>query len=285
MIVTAVVVLYRPDREEFLASLSSYVRGLDAVFVLDNSEESDAELVSELARFPNVHYHAFGRNTGLSQAYNEGIRLSRLKNADWILFMNQDSTFLSNPLERYLKVASDDVALLCPRYSTFKQKAVEGKGTTEVSFAQTSGTFLSSKAIDEIGFFDENLFLEWVDVDYCMRLKKKGLRIFQVDDIVLDHRPGTPRTVRVLWKKVTYSSYSPLRKYYLVRGALYLRRKHHRPSLYAKARLKLWIKMYAFREKSLALSRLAIREAKKDFKKGFLGKAKELPERKENSSR
>lgn len=285
MIVTAVVVIYRPNKEDFLSSLASYVQGLAAVFVLDNSEKIDSSLIAALSRWPNVHYLSFGQNIGLSRAYNKGIQLSRQIKADWILFMNQDSTFLSNPLSRYQKAAVEGISLLCPQYNTFKKKAVEKDGTIEISFAQTSGSFLSCKAIDEIGFFDENLFLEWVDVDYCLRLKAIGKRILQVNDIILDHHPGTPRTIHILWKKITYSSYSPLRKYYLIRGALYLRKKYHNFMIYFKARLKLWIKMYFFREKNIIISRSAIREAKRDFKRGFLGKPKEFHEREKTLSR
>ena len=277
MVLAAVVVLYRPDKERFLQSIQSYATGMDFVFVMDNSENPDSTLLEELSRFSNVRYQAFGENKGLSKAMNRGVRLALEQKADWILLMNQDSVFPENPLPEYRKWMKEDVSLLAPKYSTFKKKEEKGEGVSRLSFAQTSGSFLSKKCFEEIGFFDENLFLEWVDVDYCLRLEKAGKKLLQVNSVVLDHLPGTPRKVRVLWKEVQYSRYSPLRKYYLVRGACYMRKKFHCPSLYLKMRIKLWIKMYVFREKDLIISRRYIRQAKIDFRKGIRGPLKNPP--------
>jgi len=83
-----------------------------------------------------------------------------------------------------------------------------------------SGTFLSTEACRKIGLFDDSFFIDYVDIDFCLRLRKRGLRIIEANNAIIDHRLGDPSRHTILGKTTTVYSHSPIRRYYAARNRL-----------------------------------------------------------------
>ena len=74
----------------------------------------------------------------------------------------------------------------------------------------------------EIGEFDENLFIDYVDTDYCIRLRKSGYKLIQFARPIMMHSLGITKDT------LGYSFYehSPIRNYYIFRNKLYILTKY-----------------------------------------------------------
>ena len=67
----------------------------------------------------------------------------------------------------------------------------------------------------------EDLFIDWVDIEWCLRAESQGLESYIVPSAIMMHSIGDD-TVRVLGRDINL--HSDLRNYYMVRNATYLLR-------------------------------------------------------------
>lgn len=92
-------------------------------------------------------------------------------------------------------------------------------GLHEVFQTIASGKILNSKYLDDVGLMDENLFIDWVDLEWCWRAGKKGYKIIGNADVIITHQLGDEAT-NLGFREVNLRS--PIRHYYITRNAFYL---------------------------------------------------------------
>lgn len=216
----AVVIWYEP--EPFMQeNILSYAYNVDYVIVVDNSVNDNMAMLTHLQ---NVVYMPMWYNMGIATALNYGVAKAADLGADWILTMDQDSRFAVNEFE-HLKATA--LALQ-------KDKAVAAIGAItdpkieksfeceEVKEIITSGSLNRLSHFQAVGGFDETLFIDCVDFDFCFRLREAGYRIFMDKGSKLDHRRGTPTVVTWCGRDHTIYNYTGTRYYYQVRNNLYI---------------------------------------------------------------
>jgi len=77
-----------------ITQMKSYLEFLQTLYVIDNSEIPNSNIVDELCKFDKkVKYIACGENKGIAYALNLGATLAIESGADWLLTMDQDSRF------------------------------------------------------------------------------------------------------------------------------------------------------------------------------------------------
>ncbi len=59
--------------------------------------------------------------------------------------------------------------------------------TREVDWVLGAAMFVRRDAIDTVGMMDERFFLYFEDVDWCYRMKQKGLKVYYLADAVIEH--------------------------------------------------------------------------------------------------
>jgi len=107
----------------------------------------------------------------------------------------------------------------CSPKSTMVQ---ENKPWEAVSHVISSGSLISKRAFELVGFFDNNLYIDYVDIEYCLRLKSRGYDIVQVRDAILIHSIGNIIEHRILGEYVHPTHHDPVRRYYQFRNAILL---------------------------------------------------------------
>jgi rhamnosyltransferase len=250
--VAAVVILYRPT-EDVLANVDSYRDQVDSIIAVDNTETPDERFLSQLES-RGVMYVSLGDNRGIAAALNEGCRRARALGFDWAITFDQDSTATPGMVARL----SDCVELeefanrqrdgdracersrdqLLPRMNRIAIVApvwqqVDGlpvptaRGFVDLDVALTSGSLTNLSAFEELGGFREDLFIDRVDTEYCMRAQRNGWRVVQQQDALLLQRMGQLRRV-TFPVQCWVTDYSPLRRYYMVRNILEVRREYGR---------------------------------------------------------
>lgn len=217
----AVVVSYNSPRK-LDATLTALSPQIDRVVVVDNgSEPSDRHLVEIVARKHNAILIEFEENKGIGAALNRGVEEAVLNNANWILTMDQDSVVASDFMMEMDRVRETQQPDCCfTPYSTgLRQKS--SSRVSEVAYAITSGNLLPVNLLADIGPFREELFIDGVDIDFSLRLRKKGYRIFHVPSARVNHDLGDQPT-----KTPFHSVHSPRRRYYMARNHVILVREY-----------------------------------------------------------
>jgi rhamnosyltransferase len=228
--IAAIVVLFNPC-SDVLDNIDSYASQVGRVIAVDNTPSAGASIQAELDARAIV-YVPMGDNMGIATALNVGCKRALALGYSWVLTMDQDSTAppaLVRELARCIaNPGSEQVAIVAPAWEQAGGLAAETfDSCTDLDFAMTSGNLLRLAAFDALGGFREDLFIDHVDNEFCMRARRNGWRIVQRQDTVLLHRMGTLQHVR--FPIPCYiTDYSPVRRYYMVRNLFELRREFGR---------------------------------------------------------
>ena len=230
---SAVIVTMNPDIERVRSNVESLIRQEFVVIIVDNhSKESSA-----LRSINHVCLIELPENIGIAAALNEGMRVSESMGAEWVLSLDQDTTFSDTLLEEYLKYLPqlDRPGALSPRIikRDEKDKGVCNDVIEVIDKCPTSGFFMSVEAWNAAGRYDEWMFIDYVDYDMCMRLRISGYLIYRINTAFIVQELGKLKIHPFINKigtitnnstiknfSVTYN-HSPFRNYYYVRNCLY----------------------------------------------------------------
>jgi rhamnosyltransferase len=222
-----VVILYHPDEVVLIENIKSYINPLDTLLVYDNSEILSKNLeIAVCAISSKVIFTHFGQNEGIAKRLNQAIEYAVQKGEKHLLMMDQDSSFQEGDIEKYAEYISNNSFPNVAQFGVNCQPDFTPTSTIpeKVISLITSGSVLAIDCIQQIGIFDENLFIDFVDTEFSYRVTNKGYVNLQFTNIVLNHSIGTRVEARslVTFKKSLRIIHSPIRVYYILRNGLHL---------------------------------------------------------------
>lgn len=286
MKIAATVILYEPKVEEVLNNINTFINYVDSIYLYDNTEVGRDFDYTRL-NSSKVHYFRDGQNKGLSVRLNEASKKAISDQYKWLLTMDQDSFFLASTIQKFitgLSVYEDNnsigvFGLSNTSSSTATINEINTGETIEVNHVITSGSVINLSVYNEVSGFDENLFIDGVDWDYCISLKLAGYSVIQFKNLFMEHQLGTRimgASIKTLYliKKEKYI-HNPLRCYYLKRNMLYLQNKYKDYKLisikemtnHTNAHLKTCLYYGGDFIKTISM----INKAKKDYKNNKMG--------------
>jgi rhamnosyltransferase len=116
----------------------------------------------------------------------------------------------------------------------------------------TSGLLVRKSALDQAGGFRTDFFVDSVDIDFCLRLRRSGSRIVQDKRVRLPHSLGSTRAHRFLFLKVRVTHHPTWRLYWVFRNQTTLVKENWRRDpvwcLGAVAILVRWVLLTALYE-------------------------------------
>ena len=235
--ICAVVVTYNPDNDLMASQYLSVSRQVDKVIYVDNGSDCGIVFPDDCTIINN------GRNLGLGKAQNIGIQAAVSQGADFILLLDQDSLPDEDMVEKLLQVYYEckkdvRVALVGPVLkNAYKSAEPDGYGLlisgcrirkvglmrcTEVSYCISSGSLIPVEVLNDVGLIEEKLFIDGMDLEWCLRAQGKGYSVIQTDLTGLTHRLGDGSEDKIM-------SHSPFREYYIVRNDVWISRQSHIP--------------------------------------------------------
>jgi len=222
-----VVVLYNPD-ETVVTNVMSYLEFLQTLYVIDNSEIPNSDIVDELCKFDRkVKYVACGENKGIAYALNLGATLAIESGADWLLTMDQDSSFegdSASKLVEYCESLEDErVAIVTALHVDSDIVVYKKEKKLFPHIAMTSGSMVNLRNYEKIGPFRDEFFIDFVDTEYCLRAKRNDLTVLTLKDVVLQHKVGKPKKVLFF----TTTNHPPIRRYYITRNRIAVWREYY----------------------------------------------------------
>jgi rhamnosyltransferase len=226
--IDAVVVLHDPS-PDVLDTIRSIAHQVGMVYALDNSEPPASEFAAVLSSITNLAYLSQGENLGVARALNIGAEKAIAGGCDFLLTMDQDSLAAPDLVERMTACLAhtgrENIGMIAPYHLT-KANGPSGANAEfeAVMTPMTSGCLLNLSAYGKVGPFREDLFIDFVDNEYCLRLRRAGFRVLRANRAVLRHDVGNIRK----YGPFIATNHSPLRRYYKTRNRFLVNKLYRR---------------------------------------------------------
>lgn len=242
--VHAVVVTYLPETTLLVRVLESLGEQVEHAHIVDNSPVDDHRVEECLdGTIEHVSLYRLGSNMGVAKAINIGIEAARAAGADHVLLSDQDSipaadmvAALMAVLEQYREahrpagavgpLFTDEVTgAVLPVQATIEGKFFYGHAmpgpenpVVEALSLITSGSLIPLAVIDDVGLMREDLFIDYVDIEWCHRARSRGWAMLVAWRAKMQHRMGESQLRVWYWGWRQESAYGPKRVYYRVRN-------------------------------------------------------------------
>jgi len=231
MNIAGVVILYHPDIKQLSENINTYVLGLKQLYIYDNSEIQTPGIEAALNNLPPcINYQFFNSNQGIAKRLNQAVDAAMQSQYDYLLTMDQDSSFKSGDFEKYISLVQKE------EYTKVAQFGINCQPQITMSREQpeealtliTSGSILNLSIIKKVGDFNEDLFIDFVDAEFSYRVVQQGLINLMFSNILLNHALGKLVLGRSLmtFKKSLRIIHAPIRAFYITRNGLFLLFKH-----------------------------------------------------------
>jgi len=240
--VFSIIVAYNPDVPILMGLCNKLIQS-SRVIIVDNSPSSCLIIPTE-----GIRVISMGYNAGIARAQNAGICLALSHYADVIAFFDQDSSIDEDLLPSLIHALGQPpygvVAPLCldsrtgteyppylfNRWGWASPFPIRGKKIpVHADLIISSGSVVDAGVFQAVGLMEEGFFIDYVDLEWCMRCRRAGVSIRVIPYLFMRHSIGD----KVVQKgPLTIFVHSPLRSYYRLRNAFLLFRFPHVPRLY-----------------------------------------------------
>ena len=195
-----------------LAGLAASERVPEALIVIDNASTDETRAVLEQATNPGLQAIHLTENLGGAGGFHEGVRLAYEQGFDRIWLMDDDVVPAPDCLTRLM--ATDEACLMAVREdttgalvekaairfdltnpltikpktdmveTTFRTRAAMPE-RVELANVAFEGFMVRREVVTAIGLPDESFFIFYDDVDFALRARAAGFRIWAIRDAVL----------------------------------------------------------------------------------------------------
>lgn len=249
-----VIVTYNPDVKLFNKVLSSIYSNTSYISIIDNGSSNVDDIRGLNA---NVNLISLAENLGIGAAQNIGIKNALSLGADYIWLSDQDTIYSHDFIKHIccciaeLKRREINYSVIGPcyidvlqnkvlpfiSYTPFAEEIIPKTGINFVSQLISSGMIIPKSVFTQVGYKREDLFIDWVDFEWCWRSRQMGYKVVAYGDVTIRHALGD-EIVTVFHRNITIRS--PIRRYFFIRNSIYL-------SIYSnfipiQARIEIFIK-------------------------------------------
>lgn len=247
--ICAVIVAYHPDQEHLSALLAQCLDQCDGVILVNNGVSMDLSTFGA----GSLYVVDTGTNIGLAAAQNLGVRWAAKHSFTFVWFIDQDSFpsagLVATLRQEYLRLESagkmpaavgpalvDNRDGVITPFVRFHYWGVERRfpdlhqGSVKCDFLISSGLFTSVSRFISIGYWEEDLFIDNVDLEWSFRARSLGYHCYGIGMAKMDHSLGdSVIRFHFFWKKMTIHMHSPTRQYYITRNRILLYRRGYVP--------------------------------------------------------
>jgi rhamnosyltransferase len=228
--IAGLVILYNPDIL-IIENIKSYISKINTLYVIDNSKVQNVTLVKQLLTFKKIRYTHYEENIGIAKALNIAAEWAINDNYDLLLTMDQDSSLSTDTIDIYSNFLAThthlSVGLLTLYHHVKNFNKRKSKNTwSEVQTAFTSGSLINLRAFTQIGPFEEKYFIDYVDHEFCLRLRANGFKIIQINSAICYHQLGNLVSKNILGLEIPATNHSSIRIYYRTRNRFDVAKKY-----------------------------------------------------------
>jgi rhamnosyltransferase len=232
--ICAIVVTYFPDAQ-FVARLDRIQQQVAQVIVIDNTDNPAPGIFPEVTGRSGIEVIRNGQNLGIGAALNQGLDRAMELGYGWAITFDQDSWVRPELVTTLLNIYAaqrdpekigvigcniqDENILESPnKFSSDSPIFVE------IESVITSGSLLPLRTFSAAGPFRSDLFIDFVDCEYCLRLRKFGYKVLMSTAPLMTHALGAATRVSIGFgiTNISFvrSNRPSLRRYYMTRNVI-----------------------------------------------------------------
>ncbi len=242
--ILAVIVTYQPDAKLLARLVDALGDQVSGGIVVNNG--SVLPLADDYFQRSNFTVKHLQSNTGVATALNEGFRWAQAQDAEFVITFDQDSEPSADMVAQLVLAHQNLVAsgqkvgavgpqqvdrrtgrrapFLAPISNHRRRVTPDAGQTVEVDHLITSGCLVPLHVWREVGPFLDELFIDYVDVEWSLRMRHLGWHLFGVGGATLTHSIGDKVAQWWAWQ---FPWHSPLRHYFIFRNGTYLQKLPH----------------------------------------------------------
>lgn len=292
----AIVVSYNPNIDVLTSLLMSLAPQVDSLILVDNG---GGEAVANDPRVSQLlaHYLLLDKNYGLGYALNKGFSIASAGGAEFVYTFDQDSDPAFDLLPKLLsafallKNQDKDCVAVGPVFYDMREidkvffpfyREIQGriqsfrKGACADLYVETDALITSGMLVDikawQSGIqYDEGLFVDYTDTEWCFRVRAAGKKLYGCLNIEMGHSPSDSPPARIFG--LSFFRYSPLRRFYYFRNTVMFCRKPYvspawRQRLYLGIMIRFFVNLIIDTNKLQALNMMI-----KGISRGFRNKS------------
>jgi len=186
--ITVIITTFKSDDkiEQCLNSIDKQAK----VILVENSDRNEFKKKIE-EKFNNVNCILSGANLGYGAGNNIGLKKALTKYA---LILNPDATLHQSTLKNFFEETkkTPNFAIMGPltQDDQNENKNLEKNKPLEVKNLKGFAMFLNLPEFKDIGFFDEDFFFYFEEIDLCKRVTKKKKKIYLLPSVKVHHDGG-----------------------------------------------------------------------------------------------
>ena len=128
------------------------------------------------------------------------------------------------PVALYAPIFNNHVTDKIQHHNNYKPSRLIPALVDEIDYSHpnyviSSGSLIPMDVIDDVGLMCEELFIDFIDTEWCLRARRKGYEIVAINKVRIDHYLGD-YMVQFMGRSIPI--HSPLRMYYYFRNGIYL---------------------------------------------------------------
>lgn len=225
--ICGVVILYNPTIDIY-NNMVSYYDQVDIIIAVDNSDIVNKELVERIKSLDNIVYIFNNGNLGIAKALNLAADYAIAKGFRFILTMDQDTPLPRDSVKKLMSRFDDfsQVGIISPHHNNIIiPQPVEDSNVHESLEVMMCGNIVNLEAYNKVGKFEEKLYIDYVDHDFCLRLNLGGYKVIQDNSISLMHKLGNRKIKKFLFMQFCPSNHEAIRLYYRTRNRFFVYKK------------------------------------------------------------
>ena len=188
--ITAVITSFKSENkiQNCIKSLGKEIK----IIVVENSNDNKLKQKIENEN-SNLKCILSEKNLGYAKGNNLGLSFVKTQFA---LIINPDAEIQSDTIKNFLLTAQvkPNFAIIAPYIQENQNNLINQKkerSLFEVKSVKGFAMFLNMDQFKDIGFFDENFFIYFEEIDLCKKLIKNEKKIFLDTSIKINHFVGT----------------------------------------------------------------------------------------------
>ncbi len=279
MRVCAGIVLYNPEIKRLQENIKAIIDQVEHIYIVDNGSTNFREIEGITRNYLKITLLTNGENLGIAKGLNQMCQSALENGYEWILTLDQDSICPEHMIDQFIRHADKKkVGIICPAifYDGWENSDKELlKPVEDISACMTSASLTNVEAWKEVEGFCEEYFIDYVDNEFCMKLKNHNYKILRINTCVLKHQLGESGCIRMgRMFTINYSRHTPIRLYYMTRNNLMFI-KQYSSNLnvfkeYLKMAFVLFTSFFVSNQKLVTLKYIML--GIKDYRKNKMGK-------------
>lgn len=243
MEIAAIIVTYNPEIKvlnDLVLMLSTQV---NRIIIVDNNSKNKNDINFLDEKITVIKEKS---NIGLAKAQNLGIR-AVIDSCTHVLIFDQDSSISNDFVEKQLKCETEllkenvKLSAVGPAFidenTQYEYPVTVYKGPfikhvniedkpVKATFIIASGSLIRTAVLKDVGLMLDDFFIDFVDVEWCLRANSKGYSCFINPYVKMSHCIGELR-IKIGGRMI--SMHSDFRKFYIYRNGMFMLRLPYVP--------------------------------------------------------